>query len=372
MASRLFRPSRWIAVAVALAATAWILSGRFGPEAQEETGAASAEKSAPAVPVQKVAVTTATPEEHARQVVLSCVTRADHRAQAVARGAGVIVTLSVERGTPVKAGQVIANISDEGRVANVAQAKAMLDQRMSEYENNKKLIDRGDAPRNNLAALESAVAGARAVLAAAQAEADRSAVKAPIDGIVDTVPVQIGQAVQVGMEIAEIVDPDPMLAVGAVSEARRGLLEKNQTAEVRFIDGRKAPAVVVFVGLSADKATRTYPVEAKMDNADGLTADGVTCELVVTLQPKMAAAVPRSALVFSDDGLLGVRIADADNKVKFVALTLVDDAGQQIWVTGIDAPSRVIVVGQDFVKDGDTVEAVTEAEMANKATVPPA
>ena len=371
MASRFFRPSRLIAVVLVIGAVAWIVSSRFTPKAEEETSTA-AEQATPTVPVQKVSVTAATPEDHQRTVVLSCVTQADHRAQAVARGAGVLITLSVTRGTAVKAGQVIATISDEGREANVAQAKAMLDQRQAEYNNNKRLIDRGDAPRNDLAGLESAVAAARAALAAAQAEADRSAVNSPIDGVVDTVPVQIGQAVQIGMEIAEIVDPNPMLAVGAVSEARRGELEKDQTAEVRFIDGRKVPATVRFVGLSADKATRTYPVEAEMDNADGLTADGVTCEMTVKLKPMQAAAVPRSALVFSDAGELGVRVADADNKVKFLPISLVDDNGQQVWVTGIDAPTRVIVVGQDFVKDGDSVEAVSAAETSTKQTVPPA
>ncbi len=52
-------------------------------------------------------------------------------------------------------------------------------------------------------------------------------------------------------------------------------------------------------------------------------------------------------------------------------VTLVDDGRESVWVTGIDRPVRVIVVGQDFVKDGDQVEAVSAAEAAHK-TVPPA
>src|SRR5260221_6901706 len=192
MASRFFRPSRLIAVVLVIGAPAWIISSRMPPQAEEGAAPAATEKATPTVPVQKVSVTAASPEDHQRTVVLSCVTQADHRAQAVARGAGVIITLSVSRGTPVKAGQVIATISDEGREANVAQAKALLDQRQSEYDNNKRLIDRGDAPRNALAGLESAVAAARAALAAAQAEANRSEGNPPIDGGLDTVPRPIG------------------------------------------------------------------------------------------------------------------------------------------------------------------------------------
>jgi multidrug efflux system membrane fusion protein len=262
----------------------------------------------------------------------------------------------------VKSGDTVATISDEGRQAAVQQAQAQLDQRMSDYNANKKLIETGDAPRNTLAALEAGVKAAQAQLAAAQAEADRSLVRAPIDGVVDTVPVQVGQSVQVGTEIAEVVDPDPMLAVGAVSESRRASLLVGQSAEVRFIDGKKVSGSVDFVGLSADKATRTYPVEVKMPNPTSEIADGVTCEMTVLLAPIEAAAVPRSALVFSDDGRLGVRIADNDSKAQFVPVSLVDDGLSQVWVTGLNGVARVIVVGQDFVKDGDPVEAVTAAE----------
>ena len=121
-------------------------------------------------------------------------------------------------------------------------------------------------------------------------------------------PVQVGQAVQPGAQIAEIVDPDPMLAVGAVSERQRGSLSVGQKATIRFIDGKTIEGTLSFVGLSADKATRTYRVEAKMANADAAIADGVTCEMAVALDPVEAVAVPRSALVFSDDGRLGVRV----------------------------------------------------------------
>jgi multidrug efflux system membrane fusion protein len=276
----------------------------------------------------------------------------------------------VTRGKVVKAGDVVATISDEGRQAVVQQAQALLDQRQSEYDANKKLIETGDAPRNTISALESGVKAAQAALAAAQAEADRSLVRSPIDGVVDTVPVQVGQAMQIGADVAEIIDPDPMLAVGAVSESRRASLLVGQSAEVRFIDGSKITGTVDFVGLSADKATRTYPVEAKMPNPTGEIADGVTCEMKVLLAPIDATAVPRSALIFSDDGRLGVRVAGADNKALFKPIEVVEDGRDSVWVTGLDGETRVIVVGQDFVKDGDTIEAVS-ASAAQTETVPP-
>lgn len=373
MASSFFKPSRLIAAALVIGAAVWVLTGHSESEtpAAESTAVSEAGE---AVPVQRVGVAMATPEEHARQVVLSCTTRADHRASAVARGAGVLMTLDVTRGSKVKANDPIATISDEGRASAVAQAQATLDQAQQDYDAKKRLIDRGDVSRNTLAALESTVAAARAALATAQAEAERSTIRAPIDGEVDLVPIQVGQAVQIGTEVAEIVDPDPMLAVGNVSEARRSSLKAGQEAEVRFIDGTRVSGSVNFVSLSADKATRTYPVEVRLANPDGAIADGVTCEVTVTLDSTEATAVPRSALIFSDEGHLGVRVATSANTVEFLPVELVDDGREVVWVTGIDAASRVIVVGQDFVKDGDTVEAVSaaEAEAPESSERPPA
>jgi multidrug efflux system membrane fusion protein len=353
-------------------AVLWIGSGMAvnGSHADE-----SASKEKLVVPAQKVGVTPAAPELHRRSVTLSCVTQADHKASAVARGAGVLLGLAVNRGDVVTAGTIIGRISDEGRQSAVDQAQAMLDQRKAEFDSNKRLIDRGDQPRNNLAALEASVAAAKAGLATAQAELDKTSIRAPVDGKVDRVPVQVGQSVQIGTEIAEIVDPNPMLAVGAVSESRRASMKAGQEAKVRFIDNTSVTGKVSFVSLSADAATRTYRVETRMNNADAVIPDGVTCEMAVEFGAVNAVAVPRSAIVFSDDGRLGVRIADSASRAQFIPVEVVDDATDVIWLTGIDKASRVIVVGQDFVKDGDLVQAVSAAKADVKEgakTEPPA
>jgi multidrug efflux system membrane fusion protein len=362
MASRLFQPSRIIAVALIIAAAAWIFSGSF---ASDEAPEAASAGDSPAVPVQKVGVSDATPETRARSIVLSCVTEADRRAMAVARGDGVIVDLVVSRGSAVRSGEPIATISDEGRESAVGQAEALLAQRKAEYDANKRLIDQGTLPRNSLPGLEASYAAAEAALAAARAELEKNTITSPIDGIVDTVPVQVGQAVQVGAPIAEVIDPDPMLAVGAVSESRRGSLRVGQNATIRFVGGEESvDGTINFVGLSAEAATRTYPVEARMMNPDTAIADGVTCEMTVSLEPIEATSIPRSALVFSDDGRLGVRIADAASKALFVPVEIVEDSRASIWVTGLAEATRLIVVGQDFVKDGDPVEAVPAAAEA--------
>ncbi|MNC89305.1 hypothetical protein D3C83_52170 [compost metagenome] len=75
--------------------------------------------------------------------------------------------------------------------------------------------------------------------------------------------------------------------------------------------------------------------------------------------------------LYSDEGQLGIRVADADSKARFLPIEIVEDGRSAVWVTGIEGATRVIVVGQDFVKDGDPVEAVSAAE-AETPEEPPA
>lgn len=359
MATGTVKPSKIVAIALVGAALLWIASGVFG---SDEEPATEVTETTSAIPIQKVSVVTVVPETHERSILVSCVTEADRRATAVARGDGVIIELRAVPGDVVRAGQTVAVISDEGREAAVKQAEALVAQRKAEYDSSKKLIDQGTTPRNTLPALEAAVAAADASLAAALAEAEKLTIKSPIDGVVDLVPVQVGQAVRIGTQIAEVIDPDPMLAVGAVSEFRRASLRIGQEVNVRFVSGSPNNGTINHIGLSAEATTRTYKVEARMMNPDAAIADGLTCEMNIMLAPIDAASVPRSALVFSDKGQLGVRIADAENVARFVPIEIVDDGRSLVWVSGIEGSTKVIVVGQDFVKEGDAIEAVSAVE----------
>jgi multidrug efflux system membrane fusion protein len=100
-----------------------------------------------------------------------------------------------------------------------------------------------------------------------------------------------------------------------------------------------------------------------MANADGTIPDGITAEAMIDLAPVSAARVPRSALTFSSAGELGVRIVDADSKVAFIRVRLVDDQQNNMWVTGVPDNARIIVQGQDFVREGQRVVAVNSDNM---------
>src|SRR5262249_42414144 len=109
--------------------------------------------------------------------------------------------------------------------------------------------------------------------------------------------------------------------------------------------------------------TRTYRVEIEVPNADGNIPDGITAEVVVPLLPVLATRVPRSALTFSSTGNLGLRVVDANDTVEFAQVGVIEDAQRFMVVPGPPERSRVIVQGQDFVREGQTVDAVGIPEL---------
>ena len=76
------------------------------------------------------------------------------------------------------------------------------------------------------------------------------------------------------------------------------------------------------------------------------------------MTPTPATRVPRSALIFSSSGELGVRTVGGDSKVGFVPVSIVEDDQNFMWLSGVPDGTRVIVQGQDFVREGNVVEAV--------------
>jgi membrane fusion protein, multidrug efflux system len=349
--------SRILAVVIVVAATLWIGSGVFG-RTEEPAEAQSGTSTEAARPPFRVAVTSVRVEEHVGDLVLSGRTEADNRARAVARAQGTIVELKVRRGDRVAEGDVVATLSDEAREAQVAQADALVAQRRTELDAKMQLIKRGVMAANEKNQLEADLRAAEAALALAEAERERGIVRAPISGVVSDVPVSAGQPLEAGGLVAEVIALDPMLAVAGVAERQLGDLNVGGAAKVHLVTGQTVTGTVRFISPTASSGTRTYRVEVQLPNADHSIPDGVTAEAEFALPPVAAVRLPRSALIFSSAGELSVRVVKADDTVASVPVRIVEDARDQVWVSGPEAGTRVIVQGQDFVKDGQKVQAV--------------
>ncbi len=360
------KASRVLAVGLVAAAAVWIGSGHLLPRESAEGVAAMRHSEVKEQPRLRVTVTTAHLIEHSPKLTLSSRTEADHKVTISARTGGILTQLRVIRGQHVKQGEVIAVLADEAREAQVQQAQALFDQRKAELDAKRQLIERGTLPKLDLVNLEAQYKAAEASLASAKAERDRGIVRAPWDGVITEVPAEVGGAAFsfTGTQIATLVALDPMLAVAEVSERKLAGIRVGEQAEVRLITGQTVHGRVRYVAKSASATTRTYRVEVEMGNAEGKIPDGITSEVVLTLAPVPAAQVARSALTIASSGEIGLRLVGDADKVTFVPVHIVDDGQDTMWVDGLKDGARVIVRGQDFVREGQLVAATDASDQS--------
>jgi multidrug efflux system membrane fusion protein len=363
------KAARLTAIGMVAAATLWIASGHLLPHDSAQGEAAVRASEAKSQPLFRVAVTPAKLEPHNPMLTLSGRTEADRKVTVAARTGGVLTELRVKRGQHVAADEIIAVLSDDARLAQVAQAKALVEQRRAELDAKRTLITSGALPKLDLVSLEAQHKAAEAALGTAQAELERGLVRAPWAGVITDVPVEVGGAAFSfqGKEVATLVALDPMLAVVEVSERKLAGIKVGEMAEVKLITGQSVNGRVRYVSKSASQTTRTYRVEVEMKNEDGAIPDGISAEVAVAMQAVPATAVPRSALTISSAGDIGVRVVGNDDIVSFVPVQVVEDQQGTMWLSGIADGARVIVRGQDFVREGQKVAVVDAAsERAEK------
>ena len=149
-----------------------------------------------------------------------------------------------------------------------------------------------------------------------------------------------------------------------------GLLEEfleRDKADVKLVSDDVVQGTVRYISRDATAATRTFPVEVAVPNADAAIPAGMTAEITLRAAPVDSVLLPRSVITLSDNGDIGVRAVDKDNKVVFYPIDIVDDTPRGLILGGIPADVRIIVAGQELTTEGEEVKAVeADAETIRK------
>ncbi|HEV7416682.1 efflux RND transporter periplasmic adaptor subunit [Tianweitania sediminis] len=372
-----FRFHKVAAVAVLIGTAAWMGTGKFssvGSAAQEAPAAAAPAAGtpeaapAPEAVARTVAYVVPPRRMHARAIRMSGVTEANKRAILATRAGGIIDELPVQQGQRVETGDLILRLAAEEKAAAVETARAVFTQRQAENKASESLAKSGNLARLQIDASRAALAQARSQLEAAEAELARDAVLAPFNGVVDKIDVELGSSVIQGGQVATLLNLDPILAVGEVSERELGFLEVGSEADVRLINGMQVEGTVRYISREASAQTRTFRIEVAVPNSKGEIPAGMTAEITLRAAPVDAVFLPRSVVTLSVDGEIGVRSLDPSDKVVFIPIDLVDDTPEGLVLAGIPKDTRIIVAGQDLVSNGDLVKPV-EADMATLRTL---
>lgn len=304
------------------------------------------------------------------------------------QASGRIAEIYVDYNSVVKKGQLLALIDQENAKANVQQREAALEiakAQVAVEENNikyyKKALNRisklnaskystekdleaaerdYDNSVAQLALEQAQVKQAQASLDSAKTELSYTEIKAPVDGIVISKAVEVGQTVAASFETPEIFsvaeDLTKMQIEASVVEADIAKVKEGQ--KVRFtVDSYADDYFYGVVTQVRNEATTTsnvvtYTVVIGIDNTEMKLKPGMTANVeIITAEEKDVMLVPNQALRFYID--------DSDNAKRY------KDRG--VWIMKNGKPERVTVkIG---VSDDDNTQILESSLKIGDAVI---
>jgi len=329
-----------------------------------------------------------------------------YSANLYARVDGYLAGRSVDIGTKVKAGQVLAVISSPEVDQQLLQAKAALAQSQASLEQAKAALEQAranaeltrltkerdlplgeqhaisqqivdsavqshnarladvSAASANITAAEANVTANRANVSRLQQTQGFERIVAPFDGVITQRNVERGDLVSIGTPVAgkplfSIAQSGTLRIQIDVPQSEAVSIKDGQTAAVDVKErlGRAYSGTVIRNAGALNNVARTMLTEVQLENKDGSLLPGMYAQVRFTLpQQRNSLIIPTSALVVNQSGMHVVTIG-AGQTIHFVPVTVGKDMGKEIEIlNGLQGSESLVASPGDLLNEGEHVE----------------
>ena len=255
--------------------------------------------------------------EHGSGPTITGSVQPERRADLRAEVSALVLRVFKENGDAVRRGDLLVSLDDSVLRDNLSSAEEAsraagqsLDSAERQYQRQKSLQTQGmvsmqaleeSEVRRNTAQSEWVAAKAR--VAAARQQIDRTLVRAPFDGVVSARKVSAGDTAQIGKELVQIIDPASMRFEGLVSADQMHVLKAGQSVRFRIngLDAPMATGKIRRIDASANPVTRQVSVLVDFTGDTRPPIVGLYAEGQVQTQTTQALMLPESALVREGD-----------------------------------------------------------------------
>lgn len=273
--------------------------------------------------------------------------------------AGYVAEKPVEQGSRVAAGDTLLVLDNDALPEQLQQARDELALAEAEYAGARNLRQRELISQPELLRRQSALSASAASVAQLQNQLDDSRPTAPFDGVLNRVTVELGDLLQPGEEWAQLVDDRRLKGAAWVSQQQVGDLSVGLPVTARLLNGDQLDGELTFISHRAEEATRSFYIEATLDNPAGKRLAGGSAELTITLPPRQVHSLSPALLSLDSEGQLAVKHLDDNDQVQQTRVELVSADTQRAYVTGLADPLRLITLGAGMVDVGEAVTPVT-------------
>lgn len=274
---------------------------------------------------------------------------------------GALLSVRVEEGNVVRAGQVLAEVDSRELRAQLRSAEAALALAKSTAERSAVLFKDRVVTAAELERDQAALAAAQATAEALRTRLGYASVRAPMSGVITEKRAEAGDLVQSQGRLFTIADLSTLVVRVQVSELDVAGLRQGQRVGVTVDAFGATPfaGVIRRIFPAADSATRMVPVEVALSGPSvRQLKPGYMARVTVRLGERPGVhLMPASALVGSRDAP-AVFVVRGD-KVERKLIRLGQAGGMHLEVIeGLNVGDSVVTLGKDQVRDGGTVRVV--------------
>jgi len=353
---------------------------------------------APAVSVEVVTVSDLHPSQVLSQLNASGYVVAGRKAAVASKITARLIELTVEEGSRVKEGQVIARLENEDTLAardqaeanlklaraNLESAKAQLDEATKTYLRYKQLVAGGYVARSaydtaqaayeraqaGVAAAEASIRASTAALESVKVALNYTLIRAPFDAVVLTKDADVGDiitplgaAANAKAAVVTIADMSSLQVEADVSETNLGVVKVGQPCEIQLdaLPDSRFRGVVHMIVPTADRTKATIMVKVRFVDKDPRILPEMRAKVSFLSRPvKQEEEKPRTvvnpAAVVTNDGKSRVFVVQ-EGKVKVMPVTLGPPLGDMVEVlNGVKSGDRVVVKPSKRLKDGSRIK----------------
>ncbi len=246
--------------------------------------------------------------------------------------------------------------------AQVSQADAGIAQAQGQLRASREGVGAAQAQRSAAVAQQQA---AQAGVSSARSQLASTRIVAPFSGVVEARLQETGELAAPGQPVIRLVGSGSVKVTAGVPERYAGEIEQGTQVSV----SPNAYAVeprggrVSFVGAAIDQASRTFPIEVAVENADRSLKPSMVVRLDVTRDVlDEVIVVPTEAIVRDERGT-SVFIAANDTSGTVAQRREVElgpDAGATVVLrSGVQPGDKIIVSGASELAEGERVR-ITE------------
>jgi len=269
---------------------------------------------------------------------------------------GQIDKIYVEEGQYVKEGKLLVAQNTSLIKTSIDEVKTGLELANKLYEKQKELWDQKIGSELQYLQAKNTKEQADRRLASLEAQMDMAMIKAPFDGIVETILKKEGELAIPGQQLIQMINLKNLKLYGNVSERYLTSIHQGDQVLVKFpdIEGLSVTAPIFRVGNMIDDASRTFRIEVKINNQNNRLKPNMYSVIEINDFSSPGAFVVPSFVIKQDIKGNYIYIADTRElkaRKRYIETGL-SYKNQTMILEGVSKGEQVIIKGFSQASDG--------------------